>query len=76
MDQKPLNNPIELSEKPAYCYVSRPNTVKTSFPQHEKCDFPDFQNDFDALGKWNVMYGAKGKTQEISFDLNVESNGK
>lgn len=70
------NSLIELAEPPSYCYVLRPKETKTMFPQYEKCDFPKFQNELEAAGKWNVTVGLKGKTQEVSFDVNVKPDGK
>lgn len=71
-----MPHPIDVHEKPAYCYVLRPKQTKTIFPQHEKCDFPKFHTDLESIGKWQVMYGAQGKTRETSFDVNIEGNGK
>lgn len=69
-------NPIKLSEKPSYCYVVRPEDTNSMFPQHETCDFPKYQNELEAAGKWNVMLGFKGKTHEVSFDVNLKPMGK
>lgn len=53
----------------------RPEQTKTDFPHHEKCDFPKFHSAIEANGVWNVVSGIKGKTQEISFEVNVEADG-
>lgn len=68
--------PIKLPEPLSYCYVVRPEETKTMFPQHDECDFPKYQNEFEAAGKWNVMVGLKGKTNEVSFDVDLRPMGK
>lgn len=68
---------VDISpEQTAYCYVLRPDQSKTVFPQHENCDFPKFNHDSEGNGIWQVVSGVKGKTQEISFEVNVQATGK
>lgn len=75
MDLK-FKSPIELLEPPSYCYVMRPDETTSTFPQYEKCDFSTFQNKLEAAAKWSVMVGLKGKTHEVSFDVNLKPMGK
>lgn len=63
-------------EKTTYCYVLRPHESKTAFPQHENCDFPELIPDTKINGIWQVVSGVKGRTQEVSFEVNVEPIGK
>ena len=63
-------------DQTAYCYVLRPNQAKTAFPQHEDCEFPKFNSDSEGNGIWSVVSGIKGKTQEVSFQVNVKAPGK
>lgn len=68
---------VDLSpDQTAYCYVLRPDQTKTMFPQHEVCDFPKHTNVSERNGIWNVVSGVKGKTQEISYQINVQPNRK
>lgn len=73
MDTK---SPIILPETPSYCYVMRPEDPNAMFPQYETCDFPKYQNVLEAAGKWNVMVGLRGTTNEVSFDVNLKPKGK
>ncbi|XP_055298260.1 uncharacterized protein LOC129566399 [Sitodiplosis mosellana] len=61
-------------EQTEYCYVLRPDQTKTAFPQHENCDFPKFKSDAEGNGIWNVVSGVKGKTHEVTFEVNVKTN--
>lgn len=70
-----LNEDI-APENTAYCYVQRPDQTGNSFPQHDTCVFPEFQNEYEGQGMWQVVSGVKGKTQEISFQVNVQTIGK
>lgn len=55
----------------------RPDDKKTAFPQHENCDFPKFHHsESESNGIWHVVSGVKGKTQEVTFQVNVQANGK
>lgn len=63
-------------ENTAYCYVLRPDESKTAFPQHENCEFPKFNSESEGNGIWHVVSGVKGKTQEVSFQVNVQATGK
>lgn len=57
----------------SYCYVIRPEQTKSQLPQHSKCTLPEIYDERDANGIWNVVSGVKGKTEEISFQVNVVS---
>lgn len=61
-------------EGTAYCYVGRPNEPKTMLPQHSECRFPDMYDASDANGKWNVILGMEGRTDEkvVEIDVAVE----
>lgn len=58
-----------------YCYVLRPNQPKTEFPYHEKCEFPEIGKEVDANGIWHVVSGVKGKTEEVTYEVNVQAKG-
>lgn len=79
---KPLHKSIDsltadiAPDKTAYCYVLRPDKTENAFPQHDTCVFPEFEHDFEGNGLWKVVSGVKGKTQEISFQVNVQTIGK
>lgn len=65
-----------MSEETAYCFISRPDATKSASPWHEKCQFPSFQSDREANGLWDVVGGVKGKTPEVSFQVNVQAQGE
>lgn len=68
---------VDISpDQTAYCYVLRPDQSKSVFPQHENCDFPKFNHESEGNGIWHVVSGIKGITQEVSFEVNVQTNGK
>lgn len=58
-------------EGTSYCYVVRPNQPKTMPPQHSKCIFPELYDAADANGKWNVISGIEGQTNEMNFEIDV-----
>lgn len=58
-------------EGTSYCYVVRPEQPKTMPPQHSKCIFPELYDASDAIGKWNVISGIEGRTDEMNFEINV-----
>lgn len=58
-----------------YCYVLRPNEVRSEFPQHSQCMIPEIDKDLDANGIWKVIVGIDGKTEEHSFEVNVDVRG-
>lgn len=58
-------------EGTSYCYVVRPDQPKTMPPQHSKCVFPELYDPSDANGKWNVISGIEGRTDEMNFEINV-----
>lgn len=59
-----------------YCYVVRPDGSKSNFPEHEHCAFPEFSRETEGNGVWQVVSGIKGKTNEVSFEVNVQPIGK
>lgn len=63
-------------EKTTYCYVLRPDETKTTFPQHENCGFPALSRESEMNGIWQIVSGIKGKTEEVSFQVNVQPIGK
>lgn len=65
-----------MSAETAYCYVSRPDASESTNPWHEQCEFPEFGSDQEANGLWDVVGGVRGKTQEVSFQVNVQAEGK
>lgn len=60
-------------EQTSYCYVLRPDQMKNDFPQHSTCKFPKFDNFADANGIWQIVAGLKGKTAELTFQVDVQS---
>lgn len=60
-------------EGTTYCYVVRPDQPKTMPPHHSKCIFPELHEASDANGKWTVISGIDGRTDELNFDVNVAS---
>lgn len=60
-------------ERTSYCYVVRPNEPTAKLPQHSKCTLPELYDASDANGKWNVIAGIDGRTDELKFDVNVET---
>lgn len=58
-----------------YCYVVRPGETQNSLIQHGNCEIPEMSDDADANGLWNVVSGVKGKTQEYTFQVNVQTTG-
>lgn len=58
-------------ERTSYCYVVRPDQPKTMLPQHSKCAFPELYDASDANGKWNVISGIQGRTNEMNFEIDV-----
>lgn len=59
-----------------YCYVSRPDEVKSEFPHHSQCKIPEIDKDLDANGLWKVVAGIDGKTEEHVFEVYVDVKGK
>lgn len=53
----------------------RPDQTKAALPQHENCEFPKFDSDSEGNGIWRVVSGVKGSTHEVTFDVNVQTNG-
>lgn len=58
-------------EGTAYCYVVRPDEPKSMPPQHSKCVFPELYDASDANGKWNVILGMEGQTDEKDIEIDV-----
>lgn len=58
-------------EGTSYCYVVRPDQPKTMPPQHSKCAFPELYDASDANGKWSVITGIEGRTNEMNYEINV-----
>lgn len=58
-------------EGTSYCYVVRPGQSKTMPPQHSKCILPDLYDASDAIGKWNVILGIDGQTDEKNIEIDV-----
>lgn len=65
----PPDHPID------YCYIERPGNTRNSFLQHGKCEFHEVSDDLDENGIWNVVSGIKGKTQEYTFQVNLQTSG-
>ncbi|XP_031627128.1 uncharacterized protein LOC116343281 isoform X2 [Contarinia nasturtii] len=64
---------VDISpEQTTYCYVLRPGETKTAFPQYQSCEFPKLNDELEGNGIWNVVAGVRGKTQEISYKINVQ----
>lgn len=62
-------------ENTNYCYVLRAGDTSTKLPEHDNCNFPDFQKEFEGNGDWTIVAGVKGRIQEVSFPLNVQIPG-
>lgn len=77
IDRKDINslNDAVLNDEMTYCYLSRPDQTTTANHFSENCSFPPFDNDQEANGLWDVKGGVKGKTEEISFQVNVQTKG-
>lgn len=72
-----LNSPLDIPtpSDTKYCYVVRPSQPKTEFPDHSKCSFPHLMEELDANGVWNVVTAIEGQTEEVIYEVNVESKG-
>ncbi|KAJ6639664.1 hypothetical protein Bhyg_12411, partial [Pseudolycoriella hygida] len=55
-----------------YCYVIRPSQDNSGFPQHNECTIPEIDRDLDANGRWIVVAGIDGKTEEHIFEVSVD----
>lgn len=77
IERKDINDLSDavLSDEMTYCYISRPDQTTSVNHFSENCTFPSFHNDQEANGLWDVRGGVKGKTDEISFQVNVQTKG-
>lgn len=54
-----------------YCYVVRPNGRQIDLPQHSNCTLPKLYDELDAIGRWNVISGIEGRTEETKYTIEV-----
>lgn len=66
-------NPADTFSPPGtkYCYVYRIGFERIQFPEHGECVIPT-NLDPEAKGDWKALAGVVGKTEELSFNVNVE----
>lgn len=68
--------PVQLIHQTSYCYVLRPDQTASALPNHEMCTLPKLNSTAHGTGIWNIVSGVKGKTHEVTFQVNVRTNGR